>query len=324
MTTKTKRRPRVLVLEGLSGAARIVRLAGGEPITVDPRDVGAVDRALKAGFEALLLTGGGDVDPRQYGEKPHKRTYGVNETRDLTEWCALAQAAALDVPVLGICRGSQIMAVHNGGKLRQHITGHRNTAHLVFAQPGTLFKRVVGKAMPCVSLHHQVVRRHGDAFRVAARNREGMIEAIESRDGRCLGVQFHPEMDYFRNAGSRAIFRWLVEEAAKRAGIEAPKAAKLPKPQAPRQGQLPLPEAWQGNHRPAGTRTQPGRRKKAPVKVSWLCPDCGIRFDNQKDREDHIWHLHEREQLFGTTGEPPTFLGVQEPPADHPDWEGAS
>jgi putative glutamine amidotransferase len=88
-TTRT-RRPKVLVLEGLSGASAIVRAAGGKPRTVSPRNIGAVAMALEEGFDALLLTGGGDVDPRLYGEKPHRQVYGVNETRDKTElWTAL-------------------------------------------------------------------------------------------------------------------------------------------------------------------------------------------------------------------------------------------
>lgn len=315
MTTTLKtQRPVVLVLEGLSGASACVRRAGGSPITVNPRDIAKVDAALKQPFDALLLTGGGDVDPRLYGAKPHKRTYGVSETRDLTEWCALERAKELGVPVLGICRGSQIMAVHNGGKLRQHVSGHRSTEHLVFAEPSGRFKRNVGNAMHCVSLHHQVVKRHGRGFRVAARNREGMIEAIESRDGRCLGVQFHPEMDYFTNPGSQLIFRWLIVEAGRRAGITPPKALKV-KPR-------PAPAKGEGKHRQAGERRYP--RGRSPVTVSWLCPMCAMRFDKLKDREDHIWHLHDQKPLFDTAGTPPfTDFGL-EPPPGHPDWEVTS
>jgi putative glutamine amidotransferase len=311
---KPVQRPHVLVLEGLSGAATVVRHAGGTVTTVSPRDVSAVEKALRQPFDALLLTGGGDVDPRRYGEKPHARTYGVNETRDRTEWAALDRAAELGVPVLGICRGSQLMAVHNGGRLKQHIQGHRNTQHLVWAQPGTHFKRVVGNAMRCVSLHHQIVLRHGNGFRVAARNREGMIEAIESRDGRCLGVQFHPEIDFWSNEGSQRIIRWLVEAGAAFAGVTAPPMRKVRPNHAPKAT---------GKHRAAGTRTAPKRR--APVRVSWLCPTCGIRFDKEEDRNDHIWYLHEQQPLFDKVGKPPKFneAGI-EPPEDHPDWEPAA
>jgi putative glutamine amidotransferase len=86
------RRPRILVLEGLHGAASCVERAGGEAIVVSPRNVQAVDEALAVGFDGLLLTGGGDVDPRLYGEKPHKKVYGVSETRDYTEWWAFGHA----------------------------------------------------------------------------------------------------------------------------------------------------------------------------------------------------------------------------------------
>jgi len=308
-------RPHVLILEGLSGATAVVRHAGGTVTTVSPQNVSAVEKALAQPFDALLLTGGGDVDPRRYGEKPHARTYGVNETRDRTEWSALERAEALGVPVLGICRGSQLMAVHNGGRLKQHINGHRGTSHLVWAQPGTHFKRIIGNAMGCVSLHHQIVLRHGAGFRVAARNREGMIEAIESRDGRCLGVQFHPEMDYWSNPGSQRIIRWPVEAAAAYAGVQAPPARPVKARRAPAKAE--------GKHRPAGQRTKP--RKRAPVKVSWLCPVCAIRFDKEEDRNDHIWYLHEQQPLFDKVGKPPKYNAAGlEPPADHPDWEPAA
>lgn len=220
------KRPTVLVLEGLSGAASAVKRAGGNATGVSPFNLNAVDKALRGDFDALLLTGGGDVDPRLYGEKPKKETYGVNETRDLAEWMALDEAKERGVPVLGICRGHQLMVVHNGGRLKQHITGHRGIDHPVGTEAGTRFRELVGETMMTVSLHHQVALRHGRGFRPAARSKEGYIEAVESTDGRCLGVQFHPEMNFGTNADSRKIFRWLVTEAATRAGMKVPAERK--------------------------------------------------------------------------------------------------
>src|SRR4051812_48636084 len=208
MSNQTARKPRVLVLEGLSGSSRCVSRAGGDPIVVNPRDAKAVAQALAAGFDALLLTGGGDVDPRLYGEKPVKQVYGVSETRDRTEWEALDRAAELGVPVLGICRGMQLIAVRNGGRLRQHVRGHRGMDHLVFSEPASRFREIVGGngVGYFVSLHHQVVlRTGGQGLRVAARATGGTIEAVESKDGRVLGVQFHPEYDAATNDRSRKI-----------------------------------------------------------------------------------------------------------------------
>jgi len=311
MTRKTRedRAPRILVLEGLSGAARCVRRAGGDPIVVNPRNVDEVEAALAAGFDGLLLTGGGDVDPRLYGEKPHRQVYGVSETRDRTEWLALDRADELGVPVLGICRGSQLMAVWNGGRLRQHITGHRGIDHVVFTDARSTFRRTIDSATGTfVSLHHQVVTRTGPGWRVAARAVGGTIEAIESKDGRCLGVQFHPEMDYGTNEPSRRIFRWLARESASRAGLVMPKAKRLPAET------RSAPVRRRSPKRKAGQATLPVPRKRPvpkDMKVSWLCPSCGIRFDDQGDREDHVFWLHG----YGA----PTMRAT-EPPPGHPDW----
>lgn len=298
------RAPRVLVLEGLSGSSRCVVRAGGEPIAVNPRNVEAVDDALANGFDALLLTGGGDVDPRLYGEKPRREVYGVSETRDYTEWLALDRAAELGVPVLGICRGMQLMAVHNGGRLKQHVVGHRGIDHVVFTETSSKLRRTLDAPVASfVSLHHQVVLRTGNGFRVAARAAGGSIEAVESRDGRCLGVQFHPEMDYSTNAASRLIFRWLVREAASRAGLPAPRSRRLPA------------EQQRAPRRRSTQATLPAPRRKRPtqkgVKVSWLCPHCALRFDDSEDREDHIFWVHGK-------GEP--TMRAAEPPPGHPDW----
>lgn len=322
---QTPRRPRVLVLDTWgSDTTRAVSRQGGVPTMIPPTRIEAIEQALfKDGkWDALVLTGGGDVDPRQYDEKPHRKVYGVSEMRDYCELLALDYALENDIPVLGICRGSQLMAVHNGGKLRQHIGGHRGISHLVWTEAGSHFRRIIGERGHFVSLHHQIVLRHGDGWRVAARCKDGNIEAIESKDGRCLGVQFHPEMDAARNECSRRIFRWLVVEAARRADLPTPKRKPLRKPQQQtpkaatpkRTVPAPLPKPR--------TRPQPvltgfdeaaraaARRGRAPVYVSFICPKCGMRFDKSQDREDHVYWLH---------GDP--IIRVTEPPPGHPDWE---
>jgi putative glutamine amidotransferase len=307
---KTRGVPRILVLEGLSGAARCVRLSGADAIVVKPHDLAELDEALRGPFHGLVLTGGGDIDPRLYGEKPHKHVYGVSELRDYAENEALDEARERGVPVLGICRGHQQMTVHNGGALRQHIAGHRGIDHIVFGESGSRFRRVIGHDTGFfVSLHHQVVRRTGDGWNVAARAKDGGIEAVESRDGRCLGVQFHPEMDYGTNEQSRRIFTWLVNEAASRAGMIKPRRIRVNNAgsQVSRASAF-LPPPHRVTQEPYSM--QPVRpRQKAPVKVSWLCPKCGMRFDKHEDREDHVFFLHDMN------------MSVVEPPAGHPDWE---
>lgn len=313
-------RPRILVVEGLSGASRCVELSGGKAITVNPRDLWVMDEALLDGFHGLLLTGGGDVDPRLYGEKPHKDVYGVSEVRDYAEWMALDRARELDVPVLGICRGSQLMAVHNGGRLKQHVEGHRGMDHLVFGEPGSLFRRVIRHERGFFrSLHHQVVLRTGAGWRVAARASRGTIEAIESRDGRCLGVQFHPEMDYGTNLESRLIFEWLATESAKRAGLPKPTPRRLrtpaPAKRPARSGktltQLRFPDS-------TAAPTRVPQRRSSTMTTTWLCSKCGIRFDEKKDRDDHVYWLHGDGLPTMRTIEPTRTI---EPPDGHPDWD---
>lgn len=337
--SRSTRRPRILVLEGYSAmAANAARRQGADVVKIAPTAVDEIEDALffDGEFDGLLLTGGGDVDPREYGEKPHRKVYGVNEQRDYCELLALDFAKEAGIPVLGICRGSQLMAVHNGGALRQHIDGHRSVTHYHHALPGTLFRRVIrDQSARFQSLHHQVVKRTGRGWQVAARDKDGVIEAIESKDGRCLGVQFHPELDTGSNPASRRIFRWLVLESASRAGMATPKVRK-PKPQAQRapvtladferagfisnangtvspRPRTPRPSKRSGQltlHVPDAEARKQARAGKAPVQVSYHCPSCGMRFDKLADREDHVTWLH---------GNP--RIRLVEPPLGHSDWE---
>lgn len=233
-TTKaSRRRPRVLVLEALSGSSRAVTRAGGIAIGADPRNASkrTLDLIESGQWDALLLTGGSDIDPRRYGaKKPHRAVYGVNEVRDEVEVYALEFARERNVPVLGICRGCQIINVEAGGTLVQHIgEKHRSCWHPVDTKSGSTLRAAAGDRFRVRSLHHQKVRKPAPGFAIVGRAHDGTAEAIESADGRCIGVQFHPEMDTGARY-SQGIFRWLVIEAAKRAGLVAPSKPKPPKP----------------------------------------------------------------------------------------------
>jgi hypothetical protein len=133
-----------------------------------------------------------------------------------------------------------------------------------------------------------------------------MIEAVESTDGRCLGVQFHPEMDFSRNEDSRRIFGWLVTAAAKTAGLPAPERAKARKHRKPTRPadapQLTLDDAMTTTKRKRKT-VQRG------VVVSYVCRECGLRFDKEQDRDDHEYWI---------CGDP--VARTTEPPPGHPDW----
>ena len=172
-------------------------------------------------LDGLLLAGGPDVDPARFGAEPHPQTVARPE-RDDAEFALLDAAWQRDLPVLGICRGMQVMAVHAGGKLVQHLPDvvgddrHRGgpgifSEHVVTTEPGSLIASVLGDHVTVNSYHHQGVADPG-SLTVTGHADDGTIEVLEARGKRfTLGVQWHPEaMDDLR------LFDALVAAAAQR------------------------------------------------------------------------------------------------------------
>jgi putative glutamine amidotransferase len=187
-----------------------VRHAGGLPLVLVPDDLGPADvEALIDRVDGLLLIGGADVDPEVYGEAASPRTERTVPVRDRFELALVREALNRDVPVLGVCRGLQILNVAAGGTLHQHLTDegfaeHRRapgrldepTHHEVELDPGTLVASAAGALRQTVnSHHHQGVAVVGDGGRVTARSvPDGVVEAIEWPAQRyAVGVQWHPE-----------------------------------------------------------------------------------------------------------------------------------
>jgi putative glutamine amidotransferase len=205
--------------------------AGGVPFVLPALDAADADLALLA-LDGLLLSGGGDVDPARYGAAPVPEVYGVDPGRDAFETALVLAAARAGLPVLGICRGAQVLNVALGGSLHQHVpavTGQNHSVkdrpyepvHAVRVTPGSLLAGVVGGTDIAVnSLHHQAVDRVGAGLRAVAWAEDGCVEAIESDGlGRFLGVQWHPELLAGHDAHER-LFLWLVIEA----GLPVPTA----------------------------------------------------------------------------------------------------
>jgi gamma-glutamyl-gamma-aminobutyrate hydrolase PuuD len=170
-------------------------------------------------FSGLVLTGGTDVNPALFGETPGAETDPPDQERDRCEIALLDQAMNMDLPVLGICRGMQMLNVHHGGSLAQHLdntdTHRRRTpdksepAHRVQIEHESLLFSVCGTTRCDVnSRHHQAVDRLGRNLRISARAHDGVIEALERPDKRfVLAVQWHPEDQVVRFPEQLNIFR---------------------------------------------------------------------------------------------------------------------
>jgi putative glutamine amidotransferase len=192
-----------------------VALAGGVPMILPlTNDRRVLDHVLGR-CNGLMLAGGGDVNPRRYGGKSHPKIFGVDDTRDEMEVYLLKRAAKQDLPVLGICRGIQVMNVAFGGTLLPDIEGHRNP------KPDALAHRLdwtKPQQLPVCdrvnTSHHQAVDRVAKGFVVTARAPDGIIEAMEKPDARFFcAVQFHPERLVKVAPQFLRLFAALVKEA---------------------------------------------------------------------------------------------------------------
>jgi putative glutamine amidotransferase len=201
-----------------------VKRAGAVPFVLPILEPGDAETVV-ASLDALVLSGGGDVDPSLYGQIAVPEVDGLDAGRDAYELALLGAALTLGIPVLGICRGAQLINVARGGTLVQHLPGvtelsHREkdrvaeAVHTVDVAPDSFLATVTGSTVLGVnSLHHQAVDRVGAGLRVVGRAPDGVVEAIESAGPeRLLGVQWHPEL-LVEDAAHVALFEWLVHEA---------------------------------------------------------------------------------------------------------------
>ena len=183
----------------------------------------AVQDALTCG--GLLLPGGGDMDPKFYGQARIPACGEPNLLRDAAEPLLLRAFLAADKPVLGICRGIQVMNAVLGGDLYQDIkpfehlphNDHWAKVHTVTVRRGTLLSRILGQDTVLVnSQHHQAVDRVAPGFTLAALSEDGIVEAIEKPDARfCLGVQWHPEWLSDADPAMQGLFDAFVNACSK-------------------------------------------------------------------------------------------------------------
>jgi putative glutamine amidotransferase len=201
--------------DGAARYARALEAVGVKPVILAPPE----PRSLAAiGIAGLLLSGGTDVDPELYGQERATETELPNRPRDRMELRVLREALQLDLPVLAICRGMQLLNVYHGGTLSQH---HRQQAkhrvrtrdrslpaHDAVIQPGTRLAAILGEHRCAInSRHHQAVDRVSYLLRVSARALDGIVEGVERKDRLfVVGVQWHPEDQICTDARQRKLF----------------------------------------------------------------------------------------------------------------------
>jgi len=208
-----------------------VERAGGWPAIVsapDPEGPGPGDDLPE--FDALLLVGGGDVDPGRYGAEPHPKAYGTDRRRDEFEIRLARDAVTADRPVLAICRGIQVLNVALGGTLHQHLADHPGAIahgnpteadpwveHELKVSESSRIAEACGRvAFSARASHHQAVDRIGQGLRAVAWTEDGVIEAIEADHGWVVGVQWHPERTASEDETQQALFDALVHQARMR------------------------------------------------------------------------------------------------------------
>lgn len=211
-----------------------VRRAQGLPLLLPPQESWPEEalEELCERLDGLVLTGGGDVDPARYGGRMHPSVYGVNPVRDESEIALVRWAVTKGVPLLGICRGAQVINVALGGTLVEHLragasglrhrSGKESVTHPVEVAPGSRLAAILGRTrVEPVSHHHQAVRRAAPGLHIVAQAPDGVIEGLEMPSHPFLiAVQWHPERTAAEDAAQQRLFDALVD-AAKEAPAKA-------------------------------------------------------------------------------------------------------
>jgi putative glutamine amidotransferase len=202
--------------------------AGGGPVIIPAAQDRKSLEAILGSVQGLILSGGPDIHPRRYGEEPRAGLGEVDETLDQMELLAASLAIEKDLPILGICRGIQVLNVALSGTLLQDIasqtpesichtpkTDKAVNTHIAFIDPGSRLHKLFGRRQIWVnSKHHQAIKDLAPALTVAARSRDGIVEAVEHPAKRfAIGVQWHPEGTWRDDPYSQKLFNAFVQAA---------------------------------------------------------------------------------------------------------------
>lgn len=195
----------------------MVDKVGGVPMIIPP--AGDMTMLLDS-IDGLIVSGGPDISPANYNEEPGPMTTEFYPEQDYSEMGLIERALERDMPLLGICRGMQILSVAHGGRMHQHLDttpgheGHggffgKSTEHGVVVERGSQLASIMGDSFTVNSLHHQGVSDAGSLEVSARADHDGLIEGVERKDKKfCLGVQWHPE-----RKGHDLLFSALIQAA---------------------------------------------------------------------------------------------------------------
>lgn len=183
-----------------AGYHQLVQRAGGLATLLPPDRGKSAAEETVARLDALVIAGGPDIDPVRYGANRHARTGPAHHERDAWELALIEAAWAARLPLLGVCRGMQLLNVARGGTLVQHVEGHSGppgvfAAHRITPVLGSRLERLLGGPVEVPTSHHQAVDQLGSGLKVSAYAQDGTVEALELSDleSFTVAVQWHPE-----------------------------------------------------------------------------------------------------------------------------------
>lgn len=203
---------------------------GGIPYIIPFNEDEEVVKEQLLNVQGLILSGGHDVDPHNYGEEPKQKLGDIWPQRDKFDMQLLKLAEENKIPVLGICRGAQIINVYHGGTLYQDLSYRKEKTlkhnqnqtptlltHTVKTVAGTKIAKLLGREeMQTNSFHHQLIKDVAQNFKVSAHCVDGVVEAIENEDATVIAVQWHPEMLHRVVPYQNNLFKYIIDNAKKR------------------------------------------------------------------------------------------------------------
>ncbi|MGO4938769.1 gamma-glutamyl-gamma-aminobutyrate hydrolase family protein [Fundicoccus sp. Sow4_D5] len=210
-----------------TGFSTAISLAGGTPIIIPINDATFAKEYIQL-IDGLLLTGGQDVTPMLYGEEPRKVIGPTSPERDKCEVALVKEAIRQKKPILGICRGLQLINVVLGGSLLQDLSEDESitiqhvqrsqpefSTHSIKVKSGTHIAEIIDNNSYVNSIHHQAIKELGKGLTVSAWSPDNVIEAIEVVDDNqsIIGIQWHPELTFLENHESLSIFKDLIKRS---------------------------------------------------------------------------------------------------------------